>query len=166
MSNDLISRSALLDRLRGNVLIDVTPKLEKAIQEQPTVQEQGLLLKLPCRVGDTVYLRACCKYLFIHYDRETNASECPFENDCVFEECSNGNERLFKTTVDSIFNNGNGWYITLKGCAIEISIKDFSKTVFLTQAEAEEALKRIEVEKLLNEMGVSDAYSEVYKKEN
>ena len=37
INNDLISRSALLDRLRGNVLIDVTSELEKAIQEQPTV---------------------------------------------------------------------------------------------------------------------------------
>lgn len=35
MSNDLISRKALLDSLRGNVLIDVTTKLEKTIQEQP-----------------------------------------------------------------------------------------------------------------------------------
>ncbi|MCI8692601.1 MAG: hypothetical protein HFH91_07650 [Lachnospiraceae bacterium] len=36
MSNDLISRSALMQSLRGNVLIDVTPNLEQAIAEQPT----------------------------------------------------------------------------------------------------------------------------------
>ena len=37
--DDLISRSALLDRLRGNVLVDVTTELEKAIQEQLKIGE-------------------------------------------------------------------------------------------------------------------------------
>lgn len=35
MSNDLISRKALLQSLRNNVLVDVTPNLEQAIVEQP-----------------------------------------------------------------------------------------------------------------------------------
>lgn len=35
MNNDLISRSALVQSLRNNVLVDVTPKLEQAIAEQP-----------------------------------------------------------------------------------------------------------------------------------
>ena len=39
MSNDLISRSALLDSLRGNVLVDVTPHLEEAIAEQPVAHD-------------------------------------------------------------------------------------------------------------------------------
>ena len=32
----LIDADRLIDNLRGNVLIDVTPKLEQAIEEQPT----------------------------------------------------------------------------------------------------------------------------------
>ncbi len=36
MRNDLISRKALMQSLRGNVLVDVTPHLEDAIEEQPT----------------------------------------------------------------------------------------------------------------------------------
>lgn len=36
MSNDLISRSALMQSLRNNVLVDVTTNLEQAIEEQPT----------------------------------------------------------------------------------------------------------------------------------
>lgn len=40
MSNDLISRSALMQSLRGNVLVDVTPYLEDAIEEQPEVKER------------------------------------------------------------------------------------------------------------------------------
>lgn len=39
MSNDLISRSELLNRLRGNVLVEVTPELEKEIQEFPTAYD-------------------------------------------------------------------------------------------------------------------------------
>lgn len=35
MSNDLISRSVLMQSLRNNVLVDVTPNLEQAIEEQP-----------------------------------------------------------------------------------------------------------------------------------
>lgn len=39
MSNDLISRSALMQSLRNNVLVDVTPNLEQAIDEQPTAYD-------------------------------------------------------------------------------------------------------------------------------
>lgn len=35
MSNDLISRSALMQSLRNNVLVDLTSNLEQAIEEQP-----------------------------------------------------------------------------------------------------------------------------------
>ena len=39
MSNDLISRSALMQSLRRNVLVEVTPNLEQAIAEQPTAYD-------------------------------------------------------------------------------------------------------------------------------
>lgn len=39
ISNDLISRSALIQSLRNNVLVDVTPNLEQAIEEQPTAYD-------------------------------------------------------------------------------------------------------------------------------
>lgn len=39
MSNDLISRRALMNRLRGNVIVDVTPALENAILKQPTAYD-------------------------------------------------------------------------------------------------------------------------------
>ncbi len=39
MNGDLISRSALMQSLRGNVLVDVTPNLEQAIEEQPTAYD-------------------------------------------------------------------------------------------------------------------------------
>ena len=39
MSNDLISRSVLMQSLRNNVLVDVTPNLEQAVEEQPTAYD-------------------------------------------------------------------------------------------------------------------------------
>lgn len=39
MSNDLISRSALMQFLRNNVLVDLTSNLEQAIEEQPTAYD-------------------------------------------------------------------------------------------------------------------------------
>ena len=90
------------------------------------LEEQGRLVKLPCKVGDTVYyisegfIEPCtvetifisdytdkdgnCSYIAeIHYDRE----DCPY-------------------------------------VSTEIYFTDIGKTVFLTQAEAEQKLKEME----------------------
>lgn len=48
MSNDLISRSVLMDRLRENVLIDVTSELEKEIQGQPAAYDAEKVVKQIC----------------------------------------------------------------------------------------------------------------------
>lgn len=53
MSNDLISRSALMQSLRNNVLVDVTPNLEQAIAEQPTAYN---LDKVVERLEDMKYV--------------------------------------------------------------------------------------------------------------
>lgn len=45
MSDDLISRKALLDSLRGNVLVDVTPEIEKTVEEQPTAFDKGNVIE-------------------------------------------------------------------------------------------------------------------------
>ena len=45
MSDDLISRKALLDSLRGNVLVDVTPEIEKTVEEQPTAFDKGKVIE-------------------------------------------------------------------------------------------------------------------------
>jgi len=100
----------------------------KHIQNLIDLEEQGLLLKLPCKLGDTVYeiyegfIEPCTvetifladykdkegkqSYMMeIHYDRE----DCPY-------------------------------------VSTEVYFTDIGKTIFLTQAEAEEALKGMEGE--------------------
>lgn len=48
----LIDADRLMDSLRGNVLIDVTPELEKAIEQQPTAfDREKVIEKLKkCRI--------------------------------------------------------------------------------------------------------------------
>ena len=41
----LIDADELIDRLRGNILIDVTPKLEQAIEQQPTAFDKEKVIE-------------------------------------------------------------------------------------------------------------------------
>ena len=45
MSNDLINRSALMQSLRNNVLVDVTQNLEQAIAEQPAAYDMDKVVE-------------------------------------------------------------------------------------------------------------------------
>lgn len=118
-------------------LIDAANKLA----EYENAEEKGLLVRLPCNVGDTVYVWCSCDFVCTTRDGDTGITECPFETDCDLEECDDKNVRLFRTSVDCIFHNGYGWQITARGIGIEIEIGDFGKTVFLSCEEAEQALK-------------------------
>ena len=41
----LIDADRLMDNLRGNILIDVTPELEKAIEQQPTAFDKEKVIE-------------------------------------------------------------------------------------------------------------------------
>lgn len=106
------------------------------LAEYEDLEEQGLLKKFPCKIGDTVYLRAVCECVIAK--RECGAIICPFEDECESEECNNGNERLFKTNVESIFDNGQGWHFTAKHIDVEIPLYDIGRNVFLSEDEVKE----------------------------
>lgn len=83
------------------------------------LEEQGLLLRLPCKVGDIVY-QITRNFIstyrirnFIHY----NNGNIFFDWECI-----------------------NGIYVNVQGFHID----DVGKTVFLTREEAEAALERME----------------------
>lgn len=90
---------------------------EQRLQNYEKLEEKGLLLRLPCKVGDTVYSldRFCGGY----------SLDCP-SRPC--KECSDYQLEIYEGKF------------RLK------DIYDFGKTVFLTQAEAEEALRDIQRE--------------------
>ncbi len=87
----------------------------RKLKEYEDAEEQGLLLRLPCKVGDVLY--------FAHHDRVISSEvlsakyHAEAENYGVFIR-----ERL---TID------------VEGVSAEIDFCDIGKTVFLTREEAE-----------------------------
>lgn len=92
----------------------VIAKCLSRLQKYEDLEEQGLLLKLPCKVGDTVYR--------------------------IIKE--------FRTRRNKIIS-GKVYRIALTDIEMQIFIDKwqskgiYGKTVFLTQAEAEEALRKM-----------------------
>ena len=90
------------------------------------LEEQGLLLRLPCKVGDTVYIILASyfdigtyniKYAKADVRDFAHFTSCGF---CVF-------------ATSKVFGR------------LTIPFSDFGKTVFLTKTEAEQKLKEMEV---------------------
>ena len=115
-----------------NDSIDNRTMLEKCLRklsEYEDAEEQGLLLRLPCNVGDTVY---CI------YERYTKCSENEQEFDeyscqgCECLECDSHKELY----VQSQKAYSLDWIVS--------NLRRFGKTVFLTQTEAEQKLKEME----------------------
>ena len=94
------------------------------LKEYEDLEEQGLLLRLPCKVGDTIYrVNAGAKepvikmrVLQVHYKQ--------LHKDRII------------IRIDAINDNDMG-----ESCYL---LEDFGKTVFLTQAEAEQKLKEMD----------------------
>ena len=101
----------------------------KNLCEYEELEEQGLLLRLPCKVGEKVY---CI------YERYTKCSEYGqvFEEyscqGCEWLECDSHKELY----VQSQKAYSLDWIVS--------NLKKFGKTVFLTQEEAKQKLKEIE----------------------
>lgn len=99
----------------------IVEDMVKKLVEYENLEEQGRLIKLPCKVGDVVY--------FAHHDRVISSEvlsakyHAEAENHGVFIR-----ERL---TID------------VEGVSAEIDFGDIGKTVFLTESEAEEKLKEL-----------------------
>lgn len=93
----------------------------RKLKDYEDAEEQGRLVKLPCKVGDVVY--------FAHHDRVISSEvlsekyHAEAENHGVFIR-----ERL---TID------------VEGVSAEIDFGDIGKTVFLTKSEAEAKLKEL-----------------------
>lgn len=133
----------------------------KKLAEYENLEEQGLLLRLPCSVGDTVYAICTCEAVGTVLDGTLYGSNggfgtatgyyCPYElsdkcphteaDDC--EECKNI-ENVFEDTVDYINITECEILIGLKNTNLCVTVDEIGKTVFLTQEEAEQKLKEME----------------------
>ena len=103
----------------------IVPKLYKHLAEYEDLEEQGLLLKLPCKIGDIIY----------------EVDEAILLDDVIEPIKCKVTYILLKTEihidVEVIEGHGIGSTYTFK-------VEDFGKTVFLTKEEAEKALERLE----------------------
>lgn len=121
--------------LNGVELANIAHSLNK-LSDYQNAEKDGLLLKLPCKVGDTVWVVTTPFNVFINIDIDENAHNQVFESfvsSVVFYE--NGGEQYHISA--NITNYYIGEYF--KAC-------DFGKTVFLTREEAEQRLKELEEE--------------------
>ena len=92
--------------------------LLEALGKYEDADEQGLLLRLPCKVGDTVYV--LCKNIVT----EKQVYDVQYRGGITYQK-------------------GQRWYVNIGGVAYYEM--DFGKTVFLTQEEAEQKLKEKEM---------------------
>ena len=140
-----------------------TRKIIERLAEYEDLEEQGLLLRLPCKVGSTVYAICTCEAVGTVLDGTLYGSNggfgtatgyyCPYElsdkcphidaDDC--DECKNI-EAVFEDTIDYINITEYEVIIGLKNTNLCVTIDEIGKTVFLTKEEAEQKLKEMECE--------------------
>lgn len=96
----------------------------KQLEEYKDTEEQGLLLRLPCKVGDTVYVIPSQ----VNYDLNILSRYTE-------------NNRVYAQVVDSMrmWRNGKYCLSTCEGLRLVLS-EYFGETWFLTREEAENAL--------------------------
>ena len=151
----------LKDREEFNKWIDRNKWIAKKCDEYARAEEQGLLLRLPCEVGSTVYAICTCEAVGTVLDGTLYGSNggfgtatgyyCPYElsdkcphidiDDC--DECKNI-ESVFEDTIDYINITEYETIIGLHNTNLCVAIDEIGKTVFLTKEEAERKLKEME----------------------
>ena len=95
------------------------------------LEEQGLLVRLPCKVGDDVYI----------------IPSPPIYGLNIFYGCENVN-RVYHQHIESITFAGSHWYATGRNEYKEKVLNDtaFGTTWFLTREEAKKKLEEIQNE--------------------
>lgn len=101
------------------VYCEIPKKARQKLKYYEDLEEQGLLLKLPCKVGDTVY------ELFLKNDNPK------------YYECEVGQFIIHSDVVEM------NVLIKLQNIRSRLKAEDFGKTVFLTQSEADKALREM-----------------------
>lgn len=117
-----ISKKSMIDREGYPTVSDYASKVLTKLAAYEDAEEQGRLLRLPCKVGDTVYAFLSTNNYFI---------ECQI-NKIELKPTLYGNIRYFLEQIGH------------RGCLYRYFEDDFGKTVFLTKEEAESKLAEME----------------------
>lgn len=128
------------------------------LREYEDLEEQRKLLKLPCAVGDTVYVLAECENIPAQLDGTLYGANgelgtatgyyCPYEDNCPFddedfEDCEKYKDKtaVFEDTVGDITIGEDGIWIRTLNCGVCSQIGEY---IFHTKSDAEQALKEME----------------------
>lgn len=128
-----MSKKSMIDREGYPTLSDYASKVLTKLADYEDAEEQGLLLRLPCKVGDTVWVVTSPFNVFDGIEYDENMKDEVYEafiSSVTFYECGEQYRIYAKAT-----NHFIGAYF--RKC-------DFGKTVFLTKEEAEAKLKEME----------------------
>ena len=133
------------------------------LAEYEEAEEQGLLLRLPCKIGDTVYVICECETIPPQLDGTLYGANgepgtatgyyCPYEENCPHEcfksedyfSCDyfKNKEAVFEDEVAAMWCDEFGVNIITSNCPVNSRLGEY---VFLTKEEAEQALTRMEKE--------------------
>ena len=108
--------------------VGLTTHILQELKEYRDLEEQGLLLKLPCKVGTTVYV------IYTIYECDNDYMDCimefPYRYQCERGfKCEYEHEKLVVSPESFDFK----------------MLDNFNITVFLTKEEAEEKLKELNI---------------------
>lgn len=118
-----------IGRYNNNNSLLLFKEIIEQLKEYQNLEEQGLLLKLPCKVGDTVWIvgtKCLAAVVPIEECERMQCGDCPYNDEYI----------VFKGKADARMIS----YLTFEKHELFV----FGKTVFLTKAEAEAKLKEME----------------------
>ena len=104
----------------------IVPKLYSRLAEYEDAEEQGLLLRLPCKLGDTLWTNRTMRGWYF------KSKDAPYPVRVVFIGLNDSEEMgygLFNVEFEKA------------GCMLDFNFSDIGKTVFLTKEAAIEAMK-------------------------
>ena len=114
----VFTQGKYIDTIPAEMTYEDIRKVLRKLAEYEDLEEQGLLLRLPIKVGDTVYV--LCKNIVT----EKQVYDVQYRGGITYQK-------------------GQRWYVNIGG--LVYYEMDFGKTVFFTQEEAEQKLKEKEM---------------------
>ena len=119
------------EEITDGLLKPFADKILTKLADYEDLEEQGLLVRLPCKVGDDVYI----------------IPSPPIYGLNIFYGCKNVN-RVYHQYIESITFAGSHWYATGRNEYKEKVLNDtaFGTTWFLTREEAENKLEVMKIE--------------------
>ena len=101
-------------------------RMNDKLKEYEDAEEQGLLLKLPCKIGNKIYVIPS----EINYDLNIIIGHAELN-------------RVYEQTVHSVQVWGSGYLVKTCNGVYSVLPKSYGETWFLTREEAEKALERM-----------------------